>query len=169
MNDLNKTACFTGHRPQKCGGFDERNPIADNIKAKLIYEIEVLIQKGYINFISGGALGVDQWAAQIVIDLKEKYPQIKLIMARPFPSQDSKWFKKSQDHFKYLCEKSDQVIDVNLDPYSAWKMQARNEYMINSSSVVIAVFDGTSGGTANAVNFAKAKNKNIILITPKKY
>lgn len=66
-----KTACFTGHRdipPLKRPG----------IKHRLEREIERSIQAGYVYFGAGGALGFDTLAAQTVLKLKERYPDIKL-------------------------------------------------------------------------------------------
>jgi uncharacterized phage-like protein YoqJ len=165
--DISRTVCFTGHRPQSLGGFSEDNPIAWNVKSKLQHYIEKAIKLGFTDFISGGALGVDQWAAQIVLNLKDKHPQIKLIIARPFPSQSSPWIPSAKIYFNELCSKADEVIDVSQDPYTGWKMQIRNEFMVNNSALVIAVWNGTAGGTANAVNYAKSKNKTIIQIKPK--
>lgn len=163
--DILKTVCFTGHRPDKLGGFDPNNPLAKKVKANLKSFIIDSINKGYDTFISGGALGVDQWAAEIVIDLKAQY-NIKLIIARPFPSQDKVWNDQSKKQFKDICSKADSIVDVNPDPYTSWKMQARNEYMIKNSSLVIAVYDGTDGGTGNAVKSAIKKGKSIIYINP---
>ena len=54
---------------------------------------------GINTFISGGALGVDQWAAEAVVLLREEHPDIKLIIARPFPSQADKWpWESRMDH-----------------------------------------------------------------------
>lgn len=41
-------------------------------------EIERSIQAGYVYFGAGGALGFDTLAAQMVLKLKERYPDIKL-------------------------------------------------------------------------------------------
>jgi uncharacterized phage-like protein YoqJ len=165
MTNNIKKACFTGHRPNKCGGYKD-NPIAENIKKNLKIEIEKAIADGYTHFISGGALGVDQWAAQIVLELKQQNKNLYLIIARPFPSQDLQWPNDSKKVFLKICENADLVIDVNPDPYAAWKMQARNKWMIDKSSLVIAVWDGSNGGTGNAVQYAKSKNKNIVQIKP---
>lgn len=160
-----KTVCFTGHRPDKLGGFDPNNPLAKKVKEKLKASIVDCISKGYDTFISGGALGVDQWAAEIVIDLKNQH-NIKLVIAKPFPSQDKVWNDIAKKIFQNICSKADSIVDVSPDPYAAWKMQARNEYMIKNSSLVIAVYDGTEGGTGNAVKSALKKNKAIIYINP---
>ena len=45
-------------------------------------------------------------------------------------------------------------------------MQKRNQYMVDTSSVLIAVYDGVSGGTKNTVEYAKKKDKKIIVIRP---
>jgi len=66
-----KTLCFTGHRPQKLGGY-EPNPIADFVKRSLRDAIERAIKRRVETFISGGALGVDQWAAEIVLDIRTR-------------------------------------------------------------------------------------------------
>lgn len=50
--------------------------------------------------------------------------------------------------------------------YKPYLMQVRNEYMVNLADKVIAVWDGTSGGTGNCVAYAKKKEKEIILINP---
>jgi uncharacterized phage-like protein YoqJ len=45
-------------------------------------------------------------------------------------------------------------------------MQKRNEYMIDKSDYVIAVWDGSPSGTGNTVRYAKQKNKKILIINP---
>ena len=59
-----KTCCFTGHR-DLC--------ITDQLKERLISEIERLIQNGVLYFGCGGASGFDMLAAQTVVDCKRKY------------------------------------------------------------------------------------------------
>ena len=73
-----KTCCFTGHRPQKLG-YAENSIQCDELKSKLEELIIELIEKeGVTHFISGVALGVDTYAANIVMNLKLQYPGITL-------------------------------------------------------------------------------------------
>ena len=88
------TCCFTGHRPQKFPwGYDEEWEDCVKLKLKLACEIEAMWKKGVTTIISGMAIGVDMWAAEIVLDLKSAYPQdtIKLIAAIPYEGQANKW------------------------------------------------------------------------------
>ena len=48
-------------------------------------------------------------------------------------------------------------------------MQIRNQWMVDNCELLIAVFDGTSGGTANCVNYAKSIRKNTVVINPNGY
>ena len=45
--------------------------------------IEMITQNGVTHFISGMAIGVDMYAAEIVLELKETYPNISLEAAIP--------------------------------------------------------------------------------------
>lgn len=163
---MDKTVCFTGHRPQKLGIHHENHPLIQSIKIKLATTIKDLILEGHTTFISGGALGVDQWAAEIVLLAKKKRPELKLIIARPFPSQDVLWGKEAKERFKKILDSADKIIDVSADPYSADKMQKRNLFMVDHSSVVVAVWNGKPSGTGNCVRYASEKSKRVIIITP---
>ena len=80
-----RRVAFTGYRPQKMPfGFDETDERCVNFKLRLYNTIESLIDQGYKHFISGGALGMDMFAAEAVLRLKEKHPEITLEMVSPF-------------------------------------------------------------------------------------
>lgn len=158
--------CFTGHRPNKLKGYKALDNIELLLKLKelIVYHIEV---KKVDTFISGMALGIDMWSARIVLKLKEEYPHIKLISAIPCDKQYSKWFKESVDEWKDIISKADKVVYVSKETYTKWCMQKRNEYMVDNSNYVIAVWDKSSGGTGNCVKYAKDKNKEITILNPK--
>lgn len=160
------SVCFTGHRPDKLGGYNESNPTAKYVKSALAKHIKQLVEQGHQEFISGGALGIDTWAAEIVLEFKKAQPYIRLIIAKPFPSQDKVWPEESKIRFRKMCDEADEVVDVSPDPYDAKKMMDRNKWMVDRADVVVAVWDGSSGGTGNCVTYAKKKAKNIILIDP---
>lgn len=150
---------FTGHRPDKLGGYKLPNPTY----TKVCREIEKALKEIQpAKTISGMALGVDQWAAYISYKLK-----IPFIAAIPFEKQESKWPQSSQDtYFKLVKLASEQVI-VSPGGYSVEKMQIRNKWMVDHCDKLIAIWDGTAGGTGNCVEYAKSVNKEILLIDPR--
>ena len=167
-----KALCFTGHRPDKLGGY--AGPNAEHFRIRLLKHLTKVIERaaavGYKVFISGGALGVDQIAADAVINCRVNNPafkHIKLVIARPFPSQDSKWPLYAREKFQAMLHIADQVVDVSPDPYAPWKMQLRNEWMVNRSEAVIAVWNGEEkGGTWNCIQYAIKRQRDILFIHP---
>lgn len=180
MNE-NKTVSFTGHRPDKLfGTYEINNDRAKLLMSELMKVIEQLIQeKNVTRFVSGGALGTDQLAFMAVHQMKKKYPTIENILAVPFANQAAVWKKetdiKRYEKIKQLADTTvyvDEIDHYNVDKkveigeYSARKLQLRNIYMVDQSDIVVAVFDGTEGGTKNCLNYAVKKEKEIIVLNP---
>lgn len=166
--DITKTVCFTGHRPQKLGGYDEQNHINGPIRDAIRLFIKDKIFEGYSVFISGMAMGVDTWAAEEVIALRKEHKHIRLVAAIPFRGQESKWPPETQRRYHNLIAQSDRVVEVCNPGYAPWKMQRRNEWMVDHSSLVFAVWDGTPGGTANCVAYATKHEVEVVRIVPVK-
>ncbi|MFC7804830.1 SLOG family protein [Bacillus subtilis] len=162
-----KTVCFTGHRPNKLGGYDMKNPTMLKLKDKLLEVIEeLIIKEEKSRFITGGALGTDQAACWCVHILKKKFPHIKNIIATPFKEQDKVWSADQKMWYKRMLDVADEIVNVEeLDKYkvsedkpgefSPAKMQKRNEYMIDHSEAIVAVYDGSKSGTKNCLNYAR--------------
>lgn len=166
-NVFEKTVCFTGHRPQSIPYlWDETSAQSLKLKSKLEKAIVYLIEnKGVTHFISGMALGVDMIAAEIVLDLKKKYPNITLECAIPCETQANKWTVKYRDRYFSIIEKSDKETLLQTH-YTADCMHKRNRYMVDKSDYVIAVWNGSPSGTGKTVLYAKENNKQIIQIKP---
>ncbi len=167
-NDIakEKTCCFTGYRPQKiCWNFDETSPeflkVAKTVK-KLINDA---YDNGYKYFISGMALGFDTLCAEKVLELKITHPEIMLICAIPCKGQEKYWSESQCATYKHILNKAD-VVKYISEKYTRFCMQKRNRYMLNMSSMVIALFDGKPGGTEQTLNMAKRMNIKIVMISP---
>lgn len=171
LKEINKEmsvyiACFTGHRPPKLPwGYNENDERCVSMRNRTKIEIENAIKKGYHTFLCGMALGFDMICAEIVLELKQKYPHIKLIGAIPCKNQDSPWPKSQQDRYNNLLKQLDGIRCI-YDEYVDGCMQERNRYMINNSSLVIALFNGINGGTKSAIDYAKKQGKEVIIIKP---
>lgn len=53
-------------------------------------------------------------------------------------------------------------VVVGLLRYSRACFQIRNEWMVDRSARVIAVFNGQSGGTKNTINYARSNGIEVI-------
>lgn len=163
-----KTCCFTGHRAQKLPfKHDERDPLCVRIKQRLREEIVYRIEEcGVTHFITGMAMGVDMYAAEIVLELKKDYPFITLEAAIPYEEQAASWAEPLRDRYFSIIEHCDKETMLQTH-YTRSCMFVRNRYMVDNSDCVIAVYnEGLSGGTKNTVDYAKKKGKELIIIDP---
>jgi len=155
--------CVTGHRPDKLYGYELSDWRYMVLKEKLK---TILKENNCSEAISGMALGVDTVFALAVLELQlEGYP-IQLHCAIPCRNQDKFWKQPDKDRYHMILEKADIVTMVTDAPYTPSCMQQRNEYMVNHSDKVIAVWNGSSGGTKNCIDYAKKQKKEIIWFFP---
>ena len=152
---IEKTCCFTGHRTL----YENIKTIKCNLKKEIVN----LVKKDVIYFGAGGALGFDTLAAQTVIELKQTYPQIKLILILPCKNQALNWLEEDIYHYEYLKSKADKIVILSHKYYNGC-MQARNRHMVNHSKYIICYKRKESGGTAYTVNYANKKGLTIIKI-----
>jgi uncharacterized phage-like protein YoqJ len=151
---------FTGHRPDKLGGYNLPNSTYMYVCQQLDKTLRELKPD---KVISGMALGVDQWAAFVAIKLG-----IPFIAAIPFEGQEKKWPLASQTAYNTLIQKACDIVVVCEPGYAAYKMQLRNKWMVDQCDILLGVYDGTTGGTYNCIEYAKLINKQIIIIDPRK-
>lgn len=139
--------CFTGHRPEKLA---TPEPL---IIAALRQEICAAVDAGFVTFISGMARGADIWAAEIVLELKAAGRPLHLICASPFEGFERSWAPDWQRRYSAVMAGADLVRFI-CPAYSRSCFQLRNEWMVNHSALVIAAYNGESGGTRNTINYA---------------
>ena len=142
-----KAACFTGHRTLPEENLPE---IAERLENALI----ALIEQDYCYFSAGGALGFDTLAAQTVLRLRERYPQIRLILVLPCRSQTRGWSQADIDIYEEIKRRADKVTYTS-ENYFRGCMQKRNRHLVDNSSICICYLTKPTGGTAYTVNYAR--------------
>ena len=164
---MNKTCCFTGHRPKSLPfGYDEGAEDCKRLKALLTESIKNQItENGVTHFISGMAMGVDIYAAEAVLELKKKYPHITLECAIPCETQANRWSEGWRNRYFDIIYRSDDAQTLQTH-YTSDCMMKRNKYMVDNSDVVIAVWNGEKSGTGNTVDYALKNGKKVIIIDP---
>jgi len=142
------TIAVTGQRPKSLGlkSFDPKHPVwldaYDYVQRNIYYY-------GASRLISGGALGFDMIAAKAAVD-----SGIELELALPFEGYN-KWGAKDRARIAWLTMRS-HTVNYICDPgYAVWKYQTRNEYMVDNADYVLALWNGSPGGTKNCLDYAR--------------
>ncbi len=149
--------CFTGHRPEKLTRPEE------DIKKDLEKEIRLKVSDGMNVFISGMARGVDIWAAQIVLKLKDEGHDVKLICASPYVGFENKWSESWKKQYADILESAD-LVKYICPKFSYPSFKKRNKWMVDRASSVIAVYNGEKSGTKNTVDYAVKNGVSVTYI-----
>ena len=152
-----KTCCFTGHRELPAGWSQWK--LATKLEKTIIEQIN----SGIRFFGVGGALGFDTLAAQTVLRLKKKYPDIKLILVLPCVDQTRGWPTEDVEEYERIKSRADKVVYTSQE-YTQGCMHKRNRHLVDHSSVCVCYLAKESGGTAFTVNYAKKQGLEVINI-----
>src|SRR3990167_8058668 len=123
---------ITGHRPNKIGGYNKITPLRAWVRKSILDVLTELDKREPVTGMSGMALGADQDFAEACITRK-----LPFIAAIPFVGQESMWPPESQSWYQYLLGIAREKVIVCEGSYQAWKMQKRNQYMVDWCDVVI--------------------------------
>ena len=145
------TAFITGHRcliqPKAELGINQLTDLA--------------IERGFNCFLSGMAIGTDNKAAQI-------WSQRGLNWKAIFPCPEQRYghslYRKQRE--KLLATATE--VKILYPEYSDGVMQARDQYLVNNSSLCLAVWDWRkNGGTYLTITMARKAKLPVIIFNPK--
>lgn len=158
--DKEHAVSFTGHRPERLDMPEK------NVCEWLETQIRKAISDGYTDFISGMQRGVDLWAAEIVIKIKKelKSKGIRLFSAVAFQGMEKRWENEWQNRYYTVLKEADETVYVCEKPGRVAFFR-RNEWMVDNSNRLIAVYTGAPGGTKETIIYAKRRSKEVITIS----
>lgn len=137
----------TGHRP---GKIQHRiNEVCSAIHG-------MLLELKPDRVISGMAQGYDQLLAGYARMLG-----IPWTAAIPFPGQHLRWPQRDQDAYHSLLESAADIVIVSPSYAGPWVMQTRNEWMVDRCDLLMACWDGSTGGTANCLKYAERVGREV--------
>ncbi|MCD8049654.1 MAG: DUF1273 domain-containing protein [Clostridia bacterium] len=157
--DRECVCCFTGHRPDKLGVGEF------SARSLLRCAIRTAFKEGKTVFITGMAEGVDVWAAEEVLLLKREAPQVSLICALPYSTFGNHRAAAERRRYNNILSAADCRVTI-AQAYSRSCYQLRNIWMVDNSSLVIAFYNGSPGGTRNTLTYAADKGVSIMNILP---
>jgi uncharacterized phage-like protein YoqJ len=98
-----KTCAFTGHRV-----------LEEDFSLKTLKkEVENVIKRGVDIFYVGMAMGFDLCAAEVVLSLKRKYKNVKLVACIPCYNQEKNFTLKDKKRYVKILKKVDEQTLVS--------------------------------------------------------
>lgn len=170
-----RTVMVTGRRP---GGLPKQDgffnpliwdsPLRHKIRQAFSHQITEWYGAGRRYFINGGAIGSDQDFLHECLGARDIAGyDLSVVTALPFEGYEKTWPLPAQHRARAMYLRSDFLYHVCEPGYTAWKLFARNQWMLDRSEVVIALWEGREeGGTWNVVKAAREAKKTLVVINP---
>ena len=148
------TVCFTGHR---------QISRTDILRLPFLLEgvLTELCERGAVTFRAGGAIGFDTLAALKVLELKERYPHVRLELILPCRNQTEKWDESAIRTYRYVMERADDCRFL-FDRYFEGCMLERDRHLVEGSHVCVAYCNRSRGGTAYTFTLALRAGLEVI-------
>lgn len=152
-----KNVCFTGHR---------KINITENLINKLEKNLCFLIESNNAeNFYSGGAIGWDTLCSQIIIKLRNEYPNIQLHLILPCceAEQTRFWSESQKTAYRTILAAANTVEYLSQHYYNGC-MKKRNNRLVELADCCLCYYNHNNigSGTGQTVRIAEAKNIPII-------
>ena len=80
----------------------------------------------------------------------------------PFAGQEKKWTYLQQAKYQELLTRAIEIKVVNPGGHAFWKMNSRNEWMVDHTDLVLALWNGAASGTGNCVEYANGKDVEVV-------
>jgi uncharacterized phage-like protein YoqJ len=162
MDNHAKACSFTGHRESKLPWqADESDSRCLDIKEKIADTVEAIYHSGIRHYICGMANGCDMYFCEAVIALRAAHDDITLEAAIPWKGQADAWASALKKRYLKLVEDCDYYTLVQNE-YTPDCFMRRNRYMVDNSSVIIAAYNGSPGGTMKTMLYALRQGLEIV-------
>lgn len=149
---------ITGHRVEKL-------PNIEMLRDALREHLELF---GATHVIHGCANGTDLIAAHEAFKLKIPYTA-----AKPWEkhygaiSKNSGFEGNDREVYKKMIRNANRVVNTTGEAdYSPKLYQLRNQWIVDNSDMMLAVWDGSASGTYNCVKYAMRQNKKLYKLDP---
>lgn len=171
VDQLLKRLVVTGYKQHELGIFDEKNPGIRFIKKALENRFRALLDEGLEWVILSGQLGVETWAAEVVLDMKEEFPQLKYAVLTPFLEQEKRWNETKQENYQMIIENADFHRSLTSKPYEApWQFIEKNKFFLRNSDGILILYDEETDGSPKfikkeAERYAEKNEYQVLTIT----
>lgn len=154
-----KRLYVTGYKAHELGIFNHKHPGIAIIKKAIKRQLVQLLDEELEWVIIGGQYGVEMWTAEVVLELQENYPQLKLAILAPFLDHYKNWNEIKQEQYEMIASLADYVNVISNRPYEGpWQFKASNQFLIDHTDALLIIYDEEKEESPKYI-FHEAKQK----------
>ncbi|MFF2484731.1 DUF1273 domain-containing protein [Paenibacillus sp. NPDC058071] len=155
-----KNVLVTGYRAHELQIFDQKHKHIAFIKAAIENKLIPLLEEGLEWMITPGQYGTDLWACEVGIELRKRYPGLKLSIITAFSNQEEQWKEERKEYYKRIVDSVDYFGSVSRMPYAGpWQFQARDELLFRKTDGIVLFYDEEAAESSAKYVQARALKK----------
>jgi uncharacterized phage-like protein YoqJ len=168
---LFKVLAVSGYKPFELGIFKNDHPSVSFIKETIRKSLIPKLEDGLEWVLISGQLGTELWAAEVVFELQNDFPDLKLAVITPFLNQEASWSDHNKEWYETILAQADFVDSVTKKGYEKpWQFRLKNQFFIEKSDILLLMYDLEKEGSPKyiyemALHYQKSHNYPIDLIT----
>jgi uncharacterized phage-like protein YoqJ len=156
-----KVLAVTGYKSHELGIFDEKHVGITYIKKVLEKRLISMIEDGLEWVLISGQLGVELWCGEVVLQLKQQYPHIKLAVLTPFYNQENNWNELRKEQYHRVLQRADFVDSITKREYeNPSQLKLKNQFVIDKSDGLLVIYDDEKPGSPSYyLSYAKTRSE----------
>jgi uncharacterized phage-like protein YoqJ len=141
-----KNLYVTGYKPKELNIFNRNDKSIFYIKECIRKRLLSLLEEGLEWVIISGQAGVELWAAEVTLQLKEEFP-INLAIIPPFLNQEKFWREEAQEEYYAICSQADFFEPLTNKEYiSPSQFKLKDRWMVEKTDGCLILYDEEYGG-----------------------
>lgn len=143
------------------------------IKGVMKNRLTELAENGLEWVVITGQPGVELWTGEVVLELQEHYPTLKLAFITPFLEQETNWNDTNQEYYYFIQSQADFVDSITRRKYeNPAQLRLKNQFLVKKCDGLLLVYDEEKEGTPKYL-LAEGRKRashstefDIVIITP---
>ncbi len=138
----------TGYKSFELNIFKYDAPEVYYLKAFIRHKLLQYIDEGLEWVLIQGQLGIELWTAEVVIDLRVEYPDLKLGIITPFYGHTSKWNEQNQMKYNKIAQETDFMESVHHTEYEGpYQFKQTDQFILDHTDMTILIYDEEQEGS----------------------
>ncbi|MFZ4452471.1 DUF1273 domain-containing protein [Salibacterium aidingense] len=143
-----KVLAVTGYKPQEMGIFKQDAEEITYIKKTLEAKLQGFLAEDLEWVVVSGQPGVEQWAAEVVLDMKAEWPWLRLAVLPPFLHQDKIWPEHAQEQYQRILQMADYSEAISNKEYeNPGQLRAKNDFIVMKTEALLLLYTEEQEGT----------------------
>lgn len=164
-----KIITITGYRSFELGIFQAKDPKLSLLYKFIKQSLIEWIENGVEWVVIGGNLGIELWAAEMVIELKQEGYVVQLAIILPFVDFGKQWNDKNKALLDKVLSAADYVNYVSQKPYEhPSQLSNHTRFVAQHTDMLWAIYDALYPGKSQFFikEFTKIKGiENVYLVS----